>query len=88
MNTIVDIRSFTTARGVPTIVFVDMQREYLAAPRLIAIPDIQDALDNCRKLLEHGRAYGLPSAWSMIGSAISVTLARSRNSTGAGMRRM
>lgn len=63
MNTIVDIRSFTTARGVPTIVFVDMQREYLAAPRLIAIPDIQDALDNCRKLLEHGRAYGLPIAF-------------------------
>jgi nicotinamidase-related amidase len=63
VNTIVDIRSYTTARGVPTIVFVDMQREYLAAPRIIAIPEIEEALDNCRKLLAHARSYGLPIAF-------------------------
>lgn len=60
MNNIVNIRSFTSARGVPTVVFLDMQKEYTAAPRLIAIPNIQDALDNCRKVLEHARAVGLP----------------------------
>lgn len=64
MNTIVDFRSYTTARGVPTIVFVDMQREYLATPRLIAIPDIQQALDNCRKLLDYARNHGLPVAFA------------------------
>lgn len=63
MNTIVDFRSYTTARGVPTIVFVDMQKEYLATPRLIAIPEIDEALDNCRKLLAHARASGLPTAF-------------------------
>jgi nicotinamidase-related amidase len=63
VNTIVDIRSYTTARGVPTIVFVDMQREYLAAPRIIAIPEIEEALENCRKLLAHARSYGLPIAF-------------------------
>lgn len=63
MNTIVDIRSYTTARGIPTIVFVDMQREYLAAPRIIAIPEIEEALDNCRKLLAHARSCGLPVAF-------------------------
>ena len=40
MNNIVNIRSFTTARGVPTVVFVDMQKEYTATPRLIAISQI------------------------------------------------
>jgi len=63
VNTIVDFRSYTTARGVPTIVFVDMQKEYLATPRLIAIPEIEEALDNCRKLLAHARASGLPTAF-------------------------
>lgn len=60
MNNIVNIRSFTTARGVPTVVFVDMQKEYTAIPRLIAIPNIQQALDNCKKVLGHARRAGLP----------------------------
>ena len=63
MNTIVDFRSYTTARGVPTVVFVDMQKEYLATPRLIAIPEIDEALANCRKLLAHARECGLPVAF-------------------------
>lgn len=63
MNTIVDFRSYTTARGVPTVVFVDMQKEYLATPRLIAIPEIDAALANCRKLLAHARECGLPVAF-------------------------
>ena len=63
MNTIVDFRSYTTARGVPTLVFVDMQKEYLATPRLMAIPEIDEALANCRKLLAHARDNGLPVAF-------------------------
>jgi nicotinamidase-related amidase len=63
VNTIVDFRSYTTARGVPTIVFVDMQKEYLATPRLIAIPEIDEALSNCGKLLAHARSAGLPVAF-------------------------
>jgi nicotinamidase-related amidase len=60
VNNIVNFRTFTTARGVPTVVFVDMQKEYLATPRLIAIPNIQRALDNCRRVLDHSRKAGLP----------------------------
>jgi len=63
VNTIVDFRSYTTARGVPTLVFVDMQKEYLAAPRMMAIPEIAEALANCRKLLDHAREFGLPVAF-------------------------
>ena len=60
MNNIVNIRSFTTARGVPTVVFIDMQKEYIATPRLIAIPNIEQALENCKKVLSHARRAGLP----------------------------
>lgn len=60
MNNIVNIRSFTTARGVPIVVFVDMQKEYVATPRLIAIPNIQRALENCKRVLSHSRSAGLP----------------------------
>lgn len=60
MNNIVNLRAFTTARGVPIVVFVDMQKEYLAAPRLFAIPNIEPAVENCRKVLVHSRKVGLP----------------------------
>ena len=33
--------------------FVNMQQEYLAKPRLLAISEIDRALDNCRKVLDH-----------------------------------
>lgn len=32
--------------------FVNMQQEYLAKPRLLAISEIDRALDNCRKVLD------------------------------------
>jgi nicotinamidase-related amidase len=40
-----------------------MQQEYLATPRLLAISDIDGALDNCRKILDHSRRVGLPVAF-------------------------
>ncbi len=40
MTTIVNLRAFTNAHNVPLVVFVDMQQEYIAAPRLMAIPEI------------------------------------------------
>jgi nicotinamidase-related amidase len=45
------------------VVFVDMQQEYLATPRLQAIVEIDRALDNCRKVLDHSRKIGLPVAF-------------------------
>ena len=33
-----------------------MQQEYVAAPRLQAIPGIERALDNCRKVLDAGES--------------------------------
>jgi nicotinamidase-related amidase len=61
--TIVNLRAFTSARNVPLVVFVDMQQEYIAAPRLMAIPEIDRALANSRIVLDFARRIGLPIAF-------------------------
>jgi hypothetical protein len=38
-------------------------RNILAQLRLLAIPGIDRALDNCRKVLDHSRKVGLPVAF-------------------------
>lgn len=63
MASVVSLRTFANSSDVPIVVFVDMQQEYLAKPRLLAIPEIDRALDNCRKVLDHSRALGLPVAF-------------------------
>ena len=63
MSSVVSLRTFANSSSVPTVVFVDLQQEYVAAPRLLAIPGIERALDNCRKVLEHARRIGLPVAF-------------------------
>jgi nicotinamidase-related amidase len=57
------LRTFANSSDVPIVVFVDMQQEYLAKPRLLAISGIDRALDNCRKVLDHSRSLGLPVAF-------------------------
>lgn len=63
MSSVVSLRTFVNSSNVPTVVFVDMQQEYLATPRLLAIPDIDPALANCRRALDHSREMGLPIAF-------------------------
>jgi nicotinamidase-related amidase len=63
VSSVVSLRTFANSSSVPTVVFVDLQQEYVAAPRLLAISGIERALDNCRKVLEHARRIGLPVAF-------------------------
>ena len=63
MTSVVSLRTFANSSNVPIVVFVDMQQEYVAAPRLLAISGIDRALDNCRKVLDHARRIGLPVAF-------------------------
>ena len=63
MTSVVSLRTFANSSNVPIVVFMDMQQEYLAKPRLLAISRIDRALDNCRKLLNHSRKVGLPVAF-------------------------
>src|SRR3989475_3078767 len=63
VTSVVSLRTFANSSNVPIVVFVDMQQEYVAAPRLLAISGIDRALDNCRKILDHARRIGLPVAF-------------------------
>ena len=63
VTSVVSLRTFANSSSVPIVVFVDMQQEYLAKPRLFAISEIDRALDNCRKVLDHSRRLGLPVAF-------------------------
>lgn len=63
MNQLIDLRRYTDSRGTPTLVFVDMQQEYIAAPRGLALPKAVDALVKCRIALDYARNVGLPVAF-------------------------
>jgi nicotinamidase-related amidase len=63
VTSIVSLRAFANSSNVPIVVLVDMQQEYLAKPRLLAISEIDRALDNCRRVLDHAREIGLPVAF-------------------------
>jgi hypothetical protein len=60
---VVGLRTLADSSSVPIVVFVRMQQEYLAKPRLPAISEINCALDNCRKVLDHSHGIGLPVAF-------------------------
>ena len=64
MNQVIDLRAFTRSAPPPTLVLVDMQEEYLAASRALAIPNVETALANCRDALAHARMMGIPVAFT------------------------
>jgi nicotinamidase-related amidase len=63
VTSVVSLRAFANSSHVPIVVFVDMQQEYLAAPRMLALPEIDRSLANCRRVLHHSRSLGLPIAF-------------------------
>jgi nicotinamidase-related amidase len=63
MSSIIDIRAFVDPSTIPILVFVDLQQEYIASPRALAIPTAPDALVNCRAALVHARRMGWPIAF-------------------------
>ncbi len=63
MSSIIDIRAFVDPSTIPILVFVDLQQEYIASPRALAIPTAADALVHCRAALVHARRMGWPIAF-------------------------
>jgi nicotinamidase-related amidase len=63
MNEVIYLRALQDSSVAPCLVLVDMQREYVAGSRLMALPDATAALDNCRAALEHARSKGYPVAF-------------------------
>jgi nicotinamidase-related amidase len=62
-SNVVNLRPFVDPMTVPTVVMVDLQQEYVAPPRRMAIPDATAALVQCSLLLSHARAVGFPVAF-------------------------
>lgn len=63
-SNIVNLRPFVDPLTVPTVVLVDLQQEYVAPPRRMAVPDATEALVQCSLLLSHARAMGFPVAFT------------------------
>ncbi len=63
MNQVIYLRALSDASVAPCLVVVDMQQEYVTGSRLMALPDADLALANCRAALAHARSKGLPVAF-------------------------
>src|ERR1700694_2148940 len=83
VTSVISLRTFANSSSVPIVVFVDMQQEYLAKPRLFAISEIDHALDNCRRVLDHSRKTGLPSHSSACSMSRHFSTAQPHSSAGS-----
>lgn len=63
MTSVIDLRAYVNPSVVQTLVLVDLQQEYIASPRVLALEETKSALDNCSAALAHARAMGLPVAF-------------------------
>ena len=63
MSSVIDLRAYVNPGVVQILVLVDLQQEYTASPRVLALEDTRGALANCRAALAHARAMGLPVAF-------------------------
>jgi nicotinamidase-related amidase len=60
---IINFRAYANPRTVPTLVLVDLQQEYIAESRALALAHAPAALERCRVALDHARANGFPVAF-------------------------
>ena len=63
MSSVIDLRAYVSPSIVQTLVLVDLQQEYIASPRVLALENSKGALANCRAALAHARAMGMPVAF-------------------------
>src|SRR4051795_12344285 len=63
MSSVIDLRAYVNPSVVQTLVLVDLQQEYTASERVLALENTKGALANCRAALAHARAMGLPIAY-------------------------
>src|SRR5262249_49285033 len=54
---------------IPILVLIDLQQEYVAAPRITALPGAHVALRKCREALTAARANGIPVAFTRLQGA-------------------
>lgn len=61
-SNVISLRADGQARGVPLLVLVDLQQEYVSEGRLHQIRDVKGPLENCRRLIEAARMDRWPIA--------------------------
>lgn len=64
MSSVIDLRAYVNPSVISTLVLVDLQQEYIASPRVLALEETKSALSNCRAALAHARAMGMPVAFA------------------------
>jgi len=63
MNQVIYLRALSDSSVAPCLVLIDMQQEYVTGSRLMALPNADTALVNCRAALDHARSRGFPVAF-------------------------
>jgi isochorismate hydrolase len=64
MNTVVNVINFRQrGRELPTLVLIDMHQD-ASHPQMPSGPLLSDAIANCRAVLRHARACGIPVAFT------------------------
>lgn len=63
MNKIIPLRAFTDPTHLPTLVLIDMQKEYVTSSRALSLSGADKALENCRRALAHARSLRIPVAF-------------------------
>ena len=62
MSEVIYLKALANPAVAPCLVLVDLQREYVTKPRLMAVPGAEAALEQCHVALSHARARGFPVA--------------------------
>lgn len=63
MNQIIPLRALTDPTRIPTLVLIDMQKEYVASSRALSLDGAGNAVENCRLALAHARRLRIPVAF-------------------------
>jgi nicotinamidase-related amidase len=63
MSSVVYLKALADPSITPCLALVDLQQEYIAGPRLMAIPQANAALDKCQMALYHAKTMGFPVAY-------------------------
>jgi nicotinamidase-related amidase len=63
VSNIIPLRAFTDPTQIPTLVLVDMQKEYATRSRALSLKGADQAIENCRRALAHARRAGIPVAF-------------------------
>ena len=63
MSNIIPLRAITDPTQLPTLVLVDMQKEYATRSRAKLLTGTDQAIENCRRALSHARRTGIPVAF-------------------------